>query len=114
MIGGFIFGGGLGVNGSGSARFIARALGPSLANAGVPNPLQDPTLEVYNGNGDLIAANDNWRSTQQSEIEATTIPPTNDLEAAVVAVVPAGNYTAIVRGVNGGTGVGLVEVYNLQ
>ena len=114
MIGGFIIGGGLGVNGSGSARFLARALGPSLANAGVPNALQDPTLEVFNGNGDLIAGNDNWGSMQQAEIEATTIPPSNELEAAVVAVVPAGPYTAVVRGANNGTGVGLIEVYNLN
>ena len=114
MIGGFIVGGGIGANGAGSARFIARALGPSLAAAGVPNPLQDPTLEVYNGSGDLIAANNNWRDTQQAEIEATGIPPGNDLEATVVASVPAGPYTAIVRGANDGTGVGLIEVYNLN
>ena len=77
------------------------------------NALQDPTLELVNSNGDTIAANNNWRDTQQAEIEATTIPPTNDLEAAIVQTVSAGAYTAIVRGADDGTGVGLVEVYNL-
>ena len=113
MIGGFIIGAGLGTNGSGSARLLLRAIGPSLGDAGVENALQDPTLELVNGNGDVIAANNNWRDTQQAEIEATTIPPSNDLEAAIVQTVPAGAYTAVVRGVEDGTGVGLVEVYNL-
>ena len=113
MIGGFIIGGGLGTNGSGSARLLLRAIGPSLGDAGIENALQDPTLELVNGNGDTIAANNNWRDTQQAEIEATTIPPPNDLEAAIVAIVPAGAYTAVVRGAGDGTGVGLVEVYNL-
>jgi hypothetical protein len=113
MIGGFIIGGGLGTNGSGSARLLLRAIGPSLGDAGVENALQDPTLELVNGNGDTIAANNKWRDSQQAEIEATTIPPPNDLEAAIVTIVPAGAYTAIVRGFGDGTGVGLVEVYNL-
>ena len=113
MIGGFIIGGGLGTNGSGTARLLLRAIGPSLAEAGVENALPDPTLELVNGNGDTIAENNNWRDSQQGEIEATTIPPPNDLEAAIVEVVPAGAYTAIVRGFGDGTGVGLVEVYNL-
>ena len=113
MIGGFIIGGGLGTNGSGSARLLLRAIGPSLGDAGIENALQDPTLELVNGNGDTLASNNNWRDTQEAEIEATTIPPPNDLEAAIVTIVPAGAYTAIVRGVDDGTGVGLVEVYNL-
>ena len=113
MIGGFIIGGGLGTNGSGSARLLLRAIGPSLGEAGVENALQDPTLELVNGNGDTIATNNNWRDTQEGEIAATTIPPPNELEAAIVQTVPAGAYTAIVRGLDDGTGVGLVEVYNL-
>ena len=71
-------------------------------------------LEIYNGNGDVVAANDNWRSSQETEIEETTIPPVIDREAAVVAVIPAGAYTAVVRGVNNGTGVGLIEIYNFN
>lgn len=102
-----------------SSRMFIRAIGPSLQNAGVANPLQDPTLELHNGSGATIATNDNWKmrpdgSSQQAEIEATTIPPTTDLESALLQTLAPGNYTAIVRGKNNTTGVGLVEVYNLQ
>jgi hypothetical protein len=71
---------------------------------------------LYDEDGGLLATNDNWRSNQQSEIEATGIPPTNDLEAAIVATLPAANsaFTAIVHGRNSGTGVGLVEIYDLD
>ena len=114
MIGGFIIG-----SSTGNTRVIVRALGPSLGNAGVPGALQDPTLELHDGSGTLVSANDNWKIrpdgiSQQAEIEATTIPPTNDLESALVATLVPGNYTAIVQGKNNTTGVGLVEVYNLQ
>jgi uncharacterized repeat protein (TIGR03803 family) len=114
MIGGLIVGG----PGGGSAKVIVRAIGPSLSGSGVAGALQDPTLEIHDGSGTLLVFNDNWKirsdgSSQQAEIEATTIPPNNDLESAVVAALPPGNYTAIVRGKNNGTGVGLVEVYNL-
>ena len=113
MIGGLIVGGG---SGGGTTRVIVRALGPSVPVAGA---LGDPTLELRDGSGTLVASNDNWKtrpdgSSQQAEIEATGIPPTNDLESALVQTLPAGNYTAIVRGKNNTTGVGLVEVYNLQ
>jgi hypothetical protein len=113
MIGGFIVGGGAG---GGNAKVIVRAIGPSLPVAGA---LGDPTLELHDGSGTTIASNDNWKtrpdgSSQQADIEATTIPPTNDLESAVVATLAPGNYTAVVRGKNNTTGVGLVEVYNLQ
>jgi len=115
MIGGFIAGG---PNG-GSARVLVRALGPSLTNSGVAGALSDPTLELHDGNGATIATNDNWKTrpdggSQQAEIEATTLPPANDLESALVRSLPPGNYTAIVRGTNNSTGVGLVEIYNLQ
>ncbi len=111
MIGGLIIGGGSG----GPARVIVRALGPSLPVAGA---LEDPTLELHDGSGTLVASNDNWKtrpdgSSQQEEIEATTIPPTNDLESALVRDLPAGNYTVIVRGMNSTIGVGLVEAYHL-
>jgi N-acetylneuraminic acid mutarotase len=113
MIGGLIIGGG----GSGStAQVLVRALGPSVPVAGA---LGDPTLELHDGSGTTIASNDNWKTrpngtSQQGEIEATTIPPTNDLESALLSTLGPGNYTAIVRGKNNTTGVGLVEVYNLQ
>ena len=105
MIGGFI------VLGPDSQRVIVRAIGPSLPLAG---KLADPTLELRNGNGGILAANDNWRSDHEAEIIATTIPPSNDLESAIVRDLAPGNYTAIVSGVNNTTGVALVEVYALQ
>ncbi len=116
MIGGFIVGG---TQGIAPAKVVARAIGPSLAAFGVQNTLADPTLELHDGNGTTLATNDNWKlradgSSQQAEIEATTLAPGNDLESALVQSVPPGNYTAIVRGKNNTTGVGLVEVYNLQ
>jgi hypothetical protein len=113
MIGGLIVGGG---SGGGTATVIVRALGPSVPVAGA---LGDPTLELRNGSGMLVDSNDNWKtrpdgSSQQAAIEATTIPPTNDLESALVQTLVPGNYTAIVRGKNNTTGVGLVEVYQLS
>ena len=109
MIGGFILGG----SGS-STNILVRALGPSLNTAGVTGALQDPTLELRDRNGNLLMENDDWKSTQRAAIEASTIPPPRDEEAALVATLPAGAYTAIVRGKNSTSGVGLVEVFNLQ
>jgi hypothetical protein len=103
MIGGFID---LGV----PTRVIVRAIGPSLP---VPGTLGDPTLQLRDGNGGLIDANDNWRSDHEAEIIATTIPPSNDLESAIVATLGPGLYTAIVAGTNDTTGVAQVEVYAL-
>jgi hypothetical protein len=96
-----------------SQNVIVRALGPSLTVSG---KLADPTLELRDQNGGLIRSNDNWRTDQEAEIIATGIPPTNDLESAIVATLPANgaSYTAIVRGVNGTTGVAVVEVYALN
>jgi len=109
LIGGFI------VLGPDTQQVIVRAIGPSLANANppVPGALADPTLELHNPDGSTLASNDNWRDTQEDEIIATTIPPTDDAEAAVVATLVPNAYTAIVRGVNDTTGVALVEVYAL-
>jgi BNR repeat protein len=114
MIGGFIVGGGLGVNGAGSEKVVVRGIGPSLTRAGVPNALQDPTLELHDGNGALVASNDNWRATQQSEIQATGLAPSDDRESAILATLVQGNHTVILRGKNNTTGVGLVEVYKVQ
>jgi hypothetical protein len=108
MIGGFI------ITGSGQKRVIVRAIGPSLAQPGITNPLQDPTLELHNGNGAVIAFNDNWKDTQQAEITATSLAPTNDKESAILRTLAPGNYTAIVRGKNNTIGVALVEVYGLN
>jgi uncharacterized protein (DUF2141 family) len=108
MIGGFIVGGG---SGSGNGRVVVRALGPSVPVAGA---LANPTLELHDGNGALLASNDNWRTDQEAEIIATTIPPSSDLESAIVRNLAPGSYTAIVRGVNGTIGVALVEIYALN
>jgi plastocyanin len=103
--------GGLIVLGQNPLRVIVRAIGPSLP---VPGALQDPTLELHDGNGTLLASNDNWRTDQEAEIIATTIPPSNDLESAIVRNLDPGNYTAVVRGGNNTTGVALVEAYGLN
>ncbi len=75
--------------------------------------LANPTLELRNGDGELTASNDDWKSLQQTEIEATGIAPSDDAESAVLVGLMPGNYTAIVRGKDGTTGVALVEVYAL-
>ena len=94
-----------------SQKVLVRALGPSLPVGG---SLGDPSLELFDGNGVLLAANNNWQDTQRAEIEATTIPPPNDLEAAIVTGLPPAAYTAVVRGVGDSSGVALVEVYALE
>ncbi len=107
LIGGFI------VGGTNPTRLIARALGPSLGSLGVAGALADPTLELHNGDGTLVAANDNWQSGQAQEISGTTLAPSNPREAAIVATLAPGNYTAIISGAGGSTGIALVEVYDL-
>ena len=102
------------IRGSSATRVIVRAIGPSLTNLGVPGALPDPTLELHNGNGVVIASNDNWRSDQEAEISATGLAPAKDAESAIVRTLVPGLYTAIVQGKNGTTGVGLVEVYQLD
>ena len=109
MIGGFIIGG---ISG-GSSKMVVRAIGPSLTALGVAGALQDPSLEIHDSDGAVIASNDNWQDTQASEIEAAGLSPTDDRESAVVIVLPSGGYTTIARGVNNTVGVGLVEAYNV-
>jgi hypothetical protein len=117
MIGGFI------VEGNRPKMVIIRAIGPELTQFGVPNVLANPTLELHNGAGALIASNNNWQTTiiggvithdQVQEIINSGHAPTDARESAIIATLPAGNYTAIVRGVSSTTGVALVEVYDLR
>jgi hypothetical protein len=117
MIGGFI------VQGTESKNVIIRAIGPELSQHGVPNFLADPTLELHNENGALIASNNDWQHTiiggiitqsQVQDIQNSGHAPTDPSESAIIANLPPGNYTAIVRGVNSTTGVALVEVYDLH
>lgn len=109
MIAGLI----VGATSGGTTNVLLRALGPSLGSEGVSGALANPVLDLYDANGNHLANNDNWQSSQASEISATGIPPNNPLEAAIVATLLPGNYTAIESGKDGTTGVGLVEVYDL-
>ena len=108
VISGFI------LTGPTAKRVGVRALGPSLANFGVSGPLADPVVLLTRGDGSLVMANDNWKNTQQAEITGAGLAPPDNREAALIATLPAGNYTAVVSGKNGGTGVALAEVYDLD
>ncbi len=117
MIGGFM------VQGTQPKKVIIRAIGPELTQFGVPDALANPTLELHNGTGALIGSNDNWATTiiggiitanQVHDILNSGLAPGDRNESAIIANLPPGNYTAIVRGVNSTTGVGLVEVYDLD
>jgi hypothetical protein len=105
MIGGFI------VIGKGPRTVVVRGLGPTLTQFGVAGALGDPTLELRDGNGNLLASDDNWKDAQQTEIQSTGLAPPNDLEPAILATLSPANYTAILRGKNNTTGAALVETY---
>jgi hypothetical protein len=107
MIGGVIIGGDTG-------QVLVRAIGPELSAFGVNGALEDTTLELHSANGDLITSNDDWKGTQQSDIEATGLAPKDDRESAILMTLAPDSYTAIVRGKNDTTGVALVEVYNVS
>jgi hypothetical protein len=109
-IGGFI------ITGSAPKHVLVRAIGPSLAQFGVPNPLADPVLELHGPSGFATVTNDNWREdpVQEAAIMATGLAPTNNLESAIDATLNPGTYTAIVTGKNNTSGVGLIEVYDLS
>jgi hypothetical protein len=108
MIGGII------IVGPAPATVLLRGIGPSLASSGIQEPLADPKLDIYNGQGTPVASNDNWKDFQQANIQATGAAPTQDAEAAVVADLIPGNYTALLSGVNGTTGVAVFEAYSLR
>ncbi|HKP05189.1 MAG TPA: hypothetical protein VJU77_17700 [Chthoniobacterales bacterium] len=100
------------ISGPAPQKVLVRAIGPSLP---IPTRLEDPALELRNANGGLVASNDNWRTDQEADILATQLQPSNDLESAILATLPANNagYTAVVRGAGGFTGIAVVEVYAL-
>jgi hypothetical protein len=117
MIGGFI------VQGSQSKRVIVRAIGPELTQHGVPDAMADPTLELHDSTGALIASNDDWLNTiiggiitenQVRDILNSGLAPAQRSESAIIGQLPPGNYTAIVRGANNTTGVALIEVYDID
>ena len=104
-IGGFI------ITGTAPKRVLLRGIGPSLATLGVPDSLADPVLELHGPPEFPTLINDNWRDTQ---IPCKDLPPTNDLDSAICGTLNPGAYTAIIRGKNDGSGVGLVEIYDLD
>src|SRR6266480_4901219 len=108
LIAGFI------ISGNQAKRVIVRALGPSLSTHGVSGALADPTITIFNSSNVVVASNDNWRNTQETEIAASGFAPPNDLESAIIATLAPGSYTAIVSGKNSGTGVALVDLYQLD
>jgi hypothetical protein len=108
MIGGFIIGG------DEATKVIVRALGPSLAGSGISDPLPNPLLELYDSNGALIFANDDWRATQAQEITDSGFQPSDDREAAMIATLAPGGYTAMLHDAAAASGIALIEVYNLE
>jgi hypothetical protein len=110
LIAGFI------VGGTQPKKILVRGIGPSLTNFGIANPLANPTLELHDSSGHVVAFNDDWRTDNEAAIKATGIPPSDTFESALIAVLPAGNagYTAVLRGLNQGTGVGVIQVYDLD
>jgi hypothetical protein len=113
MIGGFIVG-----SGNGAAKVVVRAIGPSLSALGISNALEDPNLQLRDANGGVVESNDDWQLSNHfdagQEVATAGLAPTHQRESAMLVTLPNGNYTAIVAGYNGGTGVGVVEVYNLR
>jgi hypothetical protein len=109
-IGGFI------ISGTASKSVIVRAIGPSMSSGGAPVPgrLDDPKLELRASDGHVIAANDSWRATQEQQIQQSGLAPSDNREAAIIASLPEGQYTAIISGANNSSGIGLVEVYDLE
>src|SRR3954447_9485981 len=101
LIGGFI------VYGSGQKKIAVRAIGPSLSIAG---KLSDPVVELHDATGNIVASNDNWRSTQESQITAAGLAPASELESALIATINTGPYTVVVKGANNGTGIGVMEI----
>jgi hypothetical protein len=115
LIGGFV----AGPERAANTRVVIRGIGPSLSGSNVPTPLQDPTLELHNGNGDKIATNDNWKiddktqQSQQAAIQATGLAPKDDRESAILIELAPDSYTAILAGKGGTSGNGVVEIYNV-
>jgi hypothetical protein len=106
--------GGVTVAGRASQTVLFRAIGPDLISQGIPFALRNPTLEVYDSNGTLVASNDNWKSNQQAQIEATGLAPGDDRDAAILLNLQPGFYTALVRGAGGTIGIAQAEAYALE
>ena len=107
LIGGFI------IYGDQPASFVLRAIGPSLSLAGIPDPLLDPSIQLFDAQGSLIRQNDNWRSDQEQLITDSHLAPSDDRESAIFATLPPGPYSTVVRGVNNSSGAAILEIYRL-
>jgi hypothetical protein len=107
MFAGFILG-------AGNSKVVVRALGPTLEGRGISDVLQDPDVRLFDQQGTQLAENNSWKEGQRTELEELQLAPGNDSEAAIVTTLPGGQYTAVVRGRDGSSGVGLVEVYNVR
>jgi hypothetical protein len=108
MIGGFI------ITGNTPKRVLMRALGPSLANFGITNFVPDPLLQLRSQSGALLMQNDNWKDSQQAEIEATGLAPSDDREAVIIATLTPGQYTGLLTNKLGAPGIGTFELYDLN
>jgi hypothetical protein len=108
MIGGFI------ITGNTPKQVLIRGLGPSLRNAGLTGLLDDPVLELRGANGNLLVQNDNWKDVQRTQIETTPFQPADDSEPVIIASLPRAAYTAVLTGKNQTTGIGLLEIYDLD
>jgi uncharacterized delta-60 repeat protein len=108
LIVGFIIGG------TENKMVLIRGLGPSLAGFGVPGPLANPTLSLFDHTSTLVATNDNWKDMQQAQIQATGLAPSNDFEPAILATLSPGAYTAFLQGKAATTGIGLAEIYDVD
>ena len=112
MIGGFILSG----TNLNPGKVVVRAIGPTLGQSGITNPLSNPSLSLFDSNGQLVGLNDNWQddANQANQLLSLNLAPQNAAESAIVAILPPGQYTAVVGGQNGGTGIGLIEVYSIR
>jgi hypothetical protein len=108
LIGGFI------VKTDTTARVMVRALGPSLASGHMRNTLKNPTLTLYDDDGSALYRNDNWSTDQKQQILDSGLAPADAKEAAIIATLPAGNYTAVVSSAAGDSGLALLEIYDLS
>ena len=107
LIGGFIIGG------AERTTIVVRAIGPSLTGSGVNEALADPELSLYDATGSLVFTNNDWRTHQEQQLIDSSLPPTDEKESAIIATLPPGSYSAVLRGANDSTGVGLIEIYDL-
>jgi hypothetical protein len=99
---------------NGAVKTVVRGIGPSLIDFGISNALPDTTLQLRDQQGTIVLENDDWKTSQRQELENLNLQPTHELEAALVATIQPGQYTAQLRGKNNASGIGVVQVYFLQ